>query len=207
MNKYIKEKGIIKLINEYKESIITEIFNTLVKIKNNLYFNKNKTGPIFDKQNINNIIIYIMTSNSFTILKCRLNDVRAYVKIFNDEDREEHTYYLHSFSDRNCDQWITANKNNKNIKKFTMTFSNNELCSMFEQYNIISYNIKLEIYGSTKYFSYQDNFKIYVNQNNLMYDIEDIIPNKSKRSIKTDYHLVGGSVVIYINVHNLEKLK
>jgi hypothetical protein len=201
MNKYIKEKGIILLIESYAESIIKEIFKTLSEIRNDLYFDRKLMIPI---KHTKRIIIHIMTNNYCVII------------IFRYRQFNVHTTIIEIPSNKNeCMEIIKASIEYSisfdNIDKHKITkiiLPTNNLYTVLEKYDILLYTIKYQ--GRTKYFNYRKNYKLYVKKNNLIYNIKKIIPQKFNPIININYHTLGSTktedIFTCIVIHNVTLL-
>jgi hypothetical protein len=80
LNQYIKENGIICLINKYADYNINDIFCYAEEIMNRLYYN----DKLLDNPDYlgNMIVMYILTNNSLIIQKDTYGAYNSHVYIY-----------------------------------------------------------------------------------------------------------------------------
>jgi hypothetical protein len=173
MNKYIKEKGIIVLIESYVRVNIEEIFKIAYDIQNKLYF-----GRTLEKEREGlkpEITIYALTNDSFVVFECvpceinshavvsekKITDKKLGIKLLKDstiyDPLKKYIDYLDFWGD---EIEINADK----------------MHTIFKCHDIETYNLNLLVYTQKM------NQNMYITKESLIDDIENMIPKKYKRN-------------------------
>jgi hypothetical protein len=190
LNKHIKKKGIILLIKKYSEIDTEEIYKIVFDLKNKLYYNKNKLFPIARKCSLKPkqvkyneplITVYVLTNDSFkkinyykrncsyVNIKFNKNDINIYLQMFKDS--------IKLFSNNFVSKYRHLNDNPLKSTKIILIDKMNKILKKCGNYY---YNIKL----STESHKFNKTISnIYTDQNDVIYNIRDIIPKKPKQNI------------------------
>jgi hypothetical protein len=183
--KYIKEKGIVILIEQYYEFNIYDVFKTLDDYKSRIYYkDQNKMIKIGDSYHFN---IYILTNNSFIVLFCVCNFMDHYIinmyttNFVNNKKKYEE---ILKESINLCGNVFHAKYNNMfcNSIRVNKKMLLNDIYEILQKTNIELYNIKLSTHF-TKHLNDKDNDNIYIFNKIIICKFQEIFSKKINKNM------------------------
>jgi hypothetical protein len=146
MNKYIKEQGIILLINKYADFRTEEIFFMTNWILMSLFYDKLLFLQFCANDSLIGIgiNIYILTNNFFVLVEIRDNEITVLEHKFKKNEKEIYVQFLKDSVN------LFSHDFYKHIKIFNQSSGKKRDLSFFKNYKIEMYNIKLLMFSSAK---------------------------------------------------------
>jgi hypothetical protein len=183
-DKYIKEKGIIFLIDTYANFCVNELFKMLYNNATKIYsieHHMKRSAKPFD---YSDIIICILTKNSFVIIdsppysynncvyEIKFNKNKIYKKMLINSMNLSKTNFLDKYTS------IINNSTYDIIKS-----QKNNLYKLLQKYDAELYNIKMQVFFIDIYDYYDKKLSINECINKFVLDINNIFPAKMKNNI------------------------
>jgi hypothetical protein len=209
LNKYIKENGVVKMIDAYAKYSIDEIFKIISEINRIMYSDAIGTLDTMGLFRDFSVEVSCLTNNSFMIFT-ENDDVYDHeyyqcVEIeeiqFNSNEKE---YYMNFMED--SIKLINKEFTHKyyeisDTKAYVCTDTHGirDLNKILDYYDVEFYNIKF-LYSRWSMDNRRTNCDIKTNYKNKLCNLQDIFPIEQKITIKFDDNCGEYS----INIHNLE---
>jgi hypothetical protein len=215
LQKYIKEIGITQLIEIYTKDRIENLFDSIYKIHNKIYYDKHKNihlDKIFGVRSIC-MIMYILTNNSFVIFEKVFDfDTRAYAfRFYKIKFEDDKNIYIKIFEDSiNLSEMSFREKYKQLFNNSPKILQISDLYVLLQKYNLKLYNIKLKIKYHSDYSSCNTD-DAYIYQDNNISDAQNIFPKNTEHYIKKIYCITDrqyqASANVIIHNYNFKKRK